>query len=384
MNNLRRNVLVFAALSAFVAVGLFGETGSAQSGKTGKAAPTPKKSATPKGMAPRKSPGTGKTTPKATPKATPKVAPTAKATPKPTPKTTPKPVEQAQVIVGVTSARLRSEASTSSETLQFLKIGATYPMVEKTATWYKIKAGDKTGWISNTVSQQFVPANRAEIYQAISAKYFKQQSMDFATASQLYDFLTIVEKQVNNSRQQADLGFKRLLALQAALKKIPMDKQDKEPYKSFVKNKDNVIVYSDPSAEYYVISGLFWDLHEKHKGTPIGEDIAWAAAQNYLPGECEGYVNCYLHSLRVTRGEYLNFYPAGKHSKKALTEIGGFLEPLVADTSERSVYTGPGDISDRAEFNKMLAEMRAIISKSPYPEKSKPLQQIKVLAEAYR
>lgn len=380
MNNLRRNVLVLAALSAFATFGIFTEAGSARSGKTPTAAPTPKKSSTPKGMAPKKSPGTAK----ATPKATPKVTPTAKATPKPTPKATPKPVEQAQVIVSVTSARLRSEATTSSETMQFLKIGAIYPVIEKTAAWYKIRVGDKTGWISNTVSQQFVPANRAEVYQAISAKYFKQQSMDFATASQLYDFLTLAEKQVTTPRQQADLGFKRLLALQAALRKIPMDKADKEPYKSFIKNKDSLIVYSDPSAEYYVISDLFWDLHEKHKGTPIGEDIAWAASQNYLPGECEGYVNCYLHTLRVTRGEYLNFYPAGKNAKKALTEIGGFLEPIVADTRERSVYEGPGDISDRAEFNRMLAEMRAIISKSPFTEKSKPLQQIKVLAEAYR
>jgi hypothetical protein len=48
------------------------------------------------------------------------------------------------------------------------------------------------------------------------------------------------------------------------------------------------------------------------------------------------------------------------------------------------MYSGPSDISDRAEFNKYLTELRAIISKSPFTEKSRPLQQIKQLGEAYR
>ena len=348
-----------------------------------KGTPTPKKTvkSTPRGMAPKKSPASTRSTPRPTPKAT---APNGRATPKPTPKGTPKPAESPQIIVSVTSARLRSGPSTSSETLQYLKIGAVYPVLDQNAGWYRIRAGgEKTGWISNTVSQPFTIAKRGEIYGAIAAKYSKQ-SLDFTTASQLYDFFTTAEKQITNRRQQGEIGYKRLLALQTALKKIPYDKQDKEPYKAFLKGKDKEIIYSDPSAEYYVISQLFWDLHEKNKGTPVGEDIAWAASQNSLPGECEGYINCYLHNMRVTYGEYLNFYPAGKYSKKALTELGVFLGPIVDDAREKSVYSGPADISDRAEFNKLLTELRAIVSRSPFTEKTKPLQQIKTLAEAYR
>lgn len=372
MTNLRRNVLVLVCLSAFALFGIFGVPGGAQTMRSAKATPTPKKTvkATPKGMAPKKSPSSTRPTPK----------PTAKSTPKPTPK----PAESPQIIVSVTSARLRSEPSTSSETVQYLKIGAIYPVLDQNAGWYRIRAGsEKTGWISNTVSQPFTSAKRGEIYAGIAAKYSKQ-SLDFTTASQLYDFLTTAEKQITNRRQQGEIGFKRLLALQTALKKVPYDKQDQEPYKTFLKGKDKEVIYSDPSAEYYVISELFWDLHDKNKGTPVGEDIAWTASQNSLPGECEGYINCYLHNLRVTYGEYLNFYPAGKYSKKALTELGVFLGPIVADSREKSVYSGPADISDRAEFNRLLTELRAIISRSPYTEKTKPLQQIKTLAEAYR
>jgi uncharacterized protein YgiM (DUF1202 family) len=319
-------------------------------------------------MAPKRSPA------KATPK------PTAKTTPKPTPR----PAEAPQIIVSVTSARLRSEPTPTSETIQYLKIGAVYTVLDQNTQWYKVQGTDKAGWVSNTVSQRFSSSKRGETYQAIAAKYFKQQSMDFTTASQLYDFLTTAEKQVTNRRQLADLSFKRLLALQAALKKTPSGSAAREPYKSFLKGKDNEVVYSEPSAEYYVIPKLFWELHEKYKDMPIGEEIAWTAALNPHAGECEGYINCYLYLLRETHGEYLNFYPAGKYSRKALADISGYLEPIAADSREKSVYTGPTDISDRADFNKLLTELRTIISKVPYAEKAKPLGQIKQIGEAYR
>jgi uncharacterized protein YgiM (DUF1202 family) len=370
LRNLRGNVLVLFVLAAFLFLGIFGEAGKAQMMRSTKPTPTPKKASTPKGMAPRRTPASTRPTPK----------PTAKTTPKPTPK----PADTPQIIISATSTRLRSGPSTTTETVQYLKIGAVYPVLDKNTQWYKVQVGEKSGWVSNTVSQTFSSAKRGETYQAIAAKYFKQQSMDFATASQLYDFLTLAEKQVTNRKQLADLSYKRLLALEAALKKIPMDKQGSEPYKAFLKGKDKEIIYSDPSAEYYVISSLFWELHEKYKDMPVGEEIAWTAALNPQGGECEGYINCYLYVLRSTHGEYLNFYPAGKYSKKALADIGGYLEPIAADSSEKSVYTGPADISDRADFNKYLTELRTIISKVPYAEKAKPLAQIKQLGEAYR
>ena len=314
IGNYRKIALLCVGVSVFVLFGIFGDAGSAQTMRSSKPTPTPKKSSTPKGMAPRKSPTPAKPRPGYKP-APPVV--------RPTPKTTPKPPESEQMIVTATSARLRSNPNTSSETLKHLNIGAVYAVVEKNAQWFKVNADDSSGWVSNTVSQTFTTAKRGDTYAAIAGKYFKQQSMDFATSAQLYEFLTRAEKEVSNRRQQADLSYKRLLALQTALKKIPMDKQGKDPYKAFVKGTDKLVVFSEPSAEYYVISDHFWDLHEKYKDLPLGEEIAWTAAQNPHPGECEGYINCYLFLIRATHGEYLNFYPAGKYSKKALSDTLG-------------------------------------------------------------
>jgi hypothetical protein len=160
---------------------------------------------------------------------------------------------------------------------------------------------------------------------------------------------------------------------------------NESPYKNFTDKNADEIVYSDPSAEWYVNSNLLWELHAKHKSAkPLGEQIAWQAAQTTLAGECEGYINCYIYKMRITDGEYLNFYPNGKYSRQALLNITSFLEPINQDSDQKAVYTGPSDISDRAEFNKNLAELRTIISKTPYIEKQKTIAQINRIAEAFK
>src|SRR5688572_28380368 len=122
--------------------------------------------------------------------------------------------------------------------------------------------------------------------------------------------------------REAKAAFKRLLDLEAKLKRIPMEVQEKEPHKSFLRANAKDIVYSDPSAEYYVRSDRFWDLQEEYKGTSIADDIAWAAAQNPMAGECEGDVNCYLYLVISTNGEYLKRYPNGKKASTAISDIG--------------------------------------------------------------
>lgn len=290
-----------------------------------------------------------------------------------------------QVIVSAASARLRSEPNANASVISTLNFGKILPVAETNASWYRVNFGsDKSGWISKQIAIDFSDARRAEIYQKIVAKYFKSK-MDFATAAQIFNFLTDATAEVKNPNAQADLSFKRLQALGAALKAIPFGKGEAEnPYKTFLKTNEKEVVYSEPSGEWFVRSDVFWETHAKYKDSPVGEEIAWLAAQTPLPGECEGYVNCYIYLLRVTDGEYLNFYPSGKYARKSIQNITSLLEPIVADLKTKTVYAAPGDISDRAEFNRLLTELRQIISKVPFVEKARTVQQINQIGEGFR
>lgn len=320
----------------------------------------------------------------------------AKASPAKTQKTAPKPVAQTeskdlgQAIVIVTSARVRAEPSTSASEVRKMKLGTLLKVVEENPSWYKVEfsgsSKPSSGWMSKQVAGDFSEDNRTEIYRRIVDRNYKEEKMSFADAAELYDFLTRAQSELTNSNAASEVGFKRLLALRSALKAVPFGKGEEKPYSDFLKANGKNVVYSEPSGEWYVRSEALWELQKKYAKEAIAEEIAWTAAQNPLPGECEGYINCYLFVLRETDGEYLTLYPSGKYAEQSLKNIQSLLDPIAADLKDKGVYNGPSDVSDRAEFNRLIAELRTIVSKLPFAEieKQKTIQQLNKIAEGYR
>jgi Bacterial SH3 domain len=325
---------------------------------------------------------------------------TAKTTTKPKPKTTveTKPkmtetstnttsVELPQIIVTGVSVPVRSMAKSDAPTVSNVKLGTILKVTEKNPAWYKVQysANGKTstGWISANSTSDLNASGKPEIYHQIVERNYKPQ-MDFASATELYEFLSKVDGELDASDKSAEIEVKRLLALRSALKTIPVDKRETSPYKEFLKTQDKEIVYSEPSGEWLVVSNQFWDLHNKYKKSTVSDSIAWEAANNPLPGECEGYVNCYLFDMRMRFGEYLNLHPNGKNAADALKNITDYLSPIVADSKQKTIYNGPTDVTDRAEFNNLIAELRTIVARLPFVEKEKTLQQLRQIAEAYR
>ncbi|MGI8467494.1 MAG: SH3 domain-containing protein [Pyrinomonadaceae bacterium] len=292
-----------------------------------------------------------------------------------------------QFIVTDVSAQIRTQAKANAPELSKVKLGTVLNVSQKSASWYKVQFsnGAKTsvGWIPASSVGSLDAANKPQIYSQVANRYYKPD-MDFATSSALYEFLTRSKPEFETSDSAADLELKRLLALRAALKTIPASAKTDAPYKDFLKAHDKEIVYSEPSGEYLVASNLFWGWQKKEKAAPLADQIAWEGEQNPLPGECEGYVNCHLFYARMTSGEYLNLHPTGKHNLEALTNLTNLLQPIVADLDAKQIYNGPTDVTDRAEFNNLIAELRTIVSRLPLTKKEKTLQQLKKVAEGFR
>lgn len=184
------------------------------------------------------------------------------------------------------------------------------------------------------------------------------------------------------SSAAATREYKRLVKLSNDLKKIPFDRYDKEPHRSFLKRNEKDIVYSEPAGQWFVRSGRFWDLQKKYAKLPIADDIAWSAADTPLPGECEGYVNCYMYNIRVKYGEYLRLYPKGKHSRKAVARIVEYQQYMAGD--EYTNYEGPGDDdAERVDLKKMITELRNILTKASPASKAKALEQLAVIESRF-
>ena len=393
MRRLYRNGIVVALAACFLSFNFIGgEAANARempkpNAKTPTPSPTKKKSPAPKPTAKivlKATPKPTKTASKTTPAITQKDKNNSTVKTAPTPKSTPK-AEAEQIIVVATASRLRQQPSASAPQVSLVRIGKTFPIAEKNAAWYRVEyETGKSGWISKTVVKNFDTASRDGIYREIADRYAKNKSLDFGSAAEVSDFLLTAQAFPKKDALKAELGFKRLRILVAAMKSIPFGKSDSSPYKQFLKAHDKEVVYSEPSGEWLVRSELFWDLHGRFIQLPVAEDIAWAAAKNDLPGECEGYVNCQLYALRQMEGEYLNFYPNGKYTRQALEITAASLGMMIANMNNKETFTPLADISDRAEFNRFLTELRTIISKVADIDKAKPLQQIKQLGEGYK
>jgi hypothetical protein len=292
-----------------------------------------------------------------------------------------------EIIVTTFSVPVRSQASTTAPLLSNVKLGSVLRVAEKKSDWYKVQywadGKNTTGWIPATAVNDLNASGRSEVYRQIVERNYKPQ-MDFDTAAEFYEFTSKVGGELDGSDKSGEIELKRLLALRSALKTIPADRRETAPYKDFLKAQEKEIVFNEPAGEWLVVSNEFWNLHSKYKKTTVSETIAWEAANNPLPGECEGYVNCYLFDMRMRFGEYLNLHPNGSRAAEALKNMTDYFSPIVSDAAQKTVYNGPTDVTDRAEFNNLIAELRTIIARLQFVEKEKTLQQLRTIAEAYR
>lgn len=381
IRKIHRNLIVLGLAICFLAFNFIGKQANAESYGVSGTMPTPPIKKVPAKAA------------KADARVAPKLSPTAKKTvdakSKPSAKSMDAPPSTAktgeQIIVTATNVIVRQQASAKSARLASVKLGKILPIVKRGPSFYQVEyESGKSGWISTTYTRDFDPEKREAVYREIGDKYSKAKKIEIENAAEVTEFLRSAQAFAKTDEVRADLNFKRLRFIAAALKTIPFGKGEQFPSKNFIKANEKDVVYSEPSGEWYVRAESLWDLREKFATTAVAEEIAWTAANTKIPGECEGYINCYLYNIRSADGEYLNLYPNGKYAQQALINIGKYLDPFIADISEKTVYTPPSDISDRAEFNRFLTELRAIVSKPSNIEKNKVLKQINDLGEGYK
>ncbi len=295
--------------------------------------------------------------------------------------------DQSQIIVSEVSMRVREQANAGSRELCRLPLGTVLSYTGKAGNWIKascvVGGSSKSGWIAETGARKFPPSAQVQTFKQIFEKKFSQ-NMDFATASELAAFLRRVNPLMENDPAAAQMSLSQLLALRIALRALKSENISASLRSDFLKTFQDQIVSSETDGDFYVKSSLFWNLREKYINSPLADGIAWEAAINPLPGKCEGYVNCHLFYVRMTAGEYLSFYPRGSNSSDALKNVTNFLNPIVADIPDKTNFGGPTDVTDRAEFNNLIAELRTIVSRLPNTEKEKTLSQLKQIAEAFR
>ncbi len=79
----------------------------------------------------------------------------------------------------------------------------------------------------------FSDSKRAEIYQKIVGKYYKNEGMDFKTASEIFDFLKTAQTKDGGRNFPVELAYKRNRFQRGAKKAIPFNKGEQKSIQRF-------------------------------------------------------------------------------------------------------------------------------------------------------
>lgn len=298
-------------------------------------------------------------------------------------------------ITTAAAVRLRAEPRLDAAEVGRLRFGTILQVLAQTETrtragesedfWYRVAAPEgMEGWVFGALTVPFAAARRAEISRDIALTRLKPEEIAFTDAVEVTEFLA---REVNASSAslpaaaRAELELLRLRALSRSLSAIPFERQDQPPYRAWLESHKAEIVYSEPAGLWLVESERFWKLGEKYRALPIAERIAWEAAQNTLPGECEGFLVCHLSIFLLTEGRYLERYPRGVHTDEVLTRLGEMLSAALA-SSPQDVYEVPKE--ERADLQKRVAEIRQVVMKTSSPRKAALIEQLRRLGEKHR
>ena len=169
------------------------------------------------------------------------------------------------------------------------------------------------------------------------ALLFGQEPADAAKFRALaaeFDARTATVQRAASDGSRAVAALDWLRALDAVLKAVPFERTA-GPHEAWLKRYDDLIVYSEPAGQWLIGKDVFDRVYAEHATSAVADEIAWLAASNGLPGECEGYVPCYAASLNMLEGEYLRRQPAGAHRAQAFDRITEVLRIVFDDLLKR-------------------------------------------------
>jgi hypothetical protein len=295
-----------------------------------------------------------------------------------------------QKITTASAVRARTAPDTNAAEVARLKLGTLLSADARSAEqteigskrdyWYRVALPDGgEGWVFGALLADFDPKRGGETVLRIAEERLAVESMSRDDALDLYNF---VEGAAADARgpAQGELERARLHALDRAVRALGTDDKGRLSDPKFQKAHEREIYYHELAGGWGVKPEAFWELETKHRGTALGERIAWDAAQALYPGECESDEVCQFLRLQDTQGRYLSLYPAGAHAAEVLQNLK---EALASQQLDDSLKSRGGDVyarQERESLKKALAELRAAVSKADAPEKAEILRRLEQLS----
>lgn len=288
-------------------------------------------------------------------------------------------------ITTVSAMRARKAPQASAEEIMRLKLGTVVSAIArssnqdtisgKTDYWYRVNLSNGgTGWLFGGLLLDYDVREREQLLQQIIEARLRAENTDFSDRQELYNLAAAALTETKDPNTRAEFELLKLLALAKTAEAFPNNMQDKSPYREWLKAHNAAVVNHEFAGGYNLRSDVLWNLETKYHALPISDRIAWEAAENMEPSDCEGDEVC---GFFRTTGEikYLNLHPNGAHAAEALKNLTEALTDDVINTAN-STSGDQYQAEARTGLRKELASLRAALAKTSAPEKSELLKKI--------
>jgi hypothetical protein len=295
-------------------------------------------------------------------------------------------LEAAQAkITTVSAMRVRKAPQASAEEVQRLKLGTVVNAIArstnqdtisgKTDYWYRVTLpNSQTGWLFGGLLLDYNANQRSELLRQIIEAGLKAENTDFADRQGIYSLAASGINEAKDANTRAEFELLKLLALANTATAFPDNLRDKSPYREWLKAHAAEVTLNEFAGGYNLRSESLWKLEVKYHTLPIADRIAWEAAENPQPSDCEGDEVCNFFQLE---GEiqYLNAHPNGAHAIEAIKNL---IEGITDDVIQRTNAKG-GDqyqVEEQTSLRKTFASVRLALVKTSAPEKQELLRKL--------
>ena len=304
-----------------------------------------------------------------------------------------------QKMVVASNVRVRTGPEVAAQEVARLNFGVVVKASARTAEeseiagkrahWFKVTLPTgEAGWVFGGFLADFSVDYRRpmsdDFKRQVIERRLKVEELKFEEAVELYNFASQAAAEAREPSARAELELQKLLALGRAAGAVQPDERERAPFREFLKEHEQQLYFHELAGSIAVRSEIFWELERKHHGTPAGERIAWEAAENITPGECESDEVCQFLRLHETHGRYLSLYPTGAHAAEVLKSYD---EALASEQVRQTIAGRGGDkyeVEARGQLRKALTELRARLAKTSAPEKAAVVKRLDGLAPARR
>ncbi|MEZ5315978.1 MAG: SH3 domain-containing protein [Vicinamibacterales bacterium] len=304
------------------------------------------------------------------------------------------PAAHAQTLITTASSvRLRAEATTESRVLAELPLGTEIVTCDGAADgWLHVETADgRAGWIASALATEVTPERRASVIADLARSRLRRPAETLASRLEL---VALLERERASALERApvrgpareraaaldggaptfgDEGAARLelywwKALEATLEAMPYGAHPSASLDAWLAAHEREVAYHDTKGRYVLKPEALHRAHDRWRGTSAAEDLLWLAVANGYPGECEGLLSCYIARADGAEGEYVRWYPEGRHLDEAMRRL---LEQAAWWKLRVEQRYGFEPTLECREITPLLATLRFGVETASHPDRQK-------------